>query len=142
MGSITFPKFNKSHVPAIGNDIDILFFIRNEEVDLRYLNHLKEISSFSDEVIANWFDISVKTLRNYRKSESVLKENLKEHLVLLLSLYQHGTIVFGNTKDFDKWLDTKNYFFDNQAPKDFLSTSSGIRFTDDRLTAMEYGDNV
>ncbi|WP_113925540.1 antitoxin Xre/MbcA/ParS toxin-binding domain-containing protein [Cognataquiflexum aquatile] len=142
MGDITFPKFSKSHVPAIGNDIDILFFIKNEEVDLQYLNYLKEITSFSDEVIAHWLDVSVKTLRNYRKSESDLKESLKEHLVLLLSLYQHGTDVFGNAENFDKWLDTKNYFFDNLAPKDFLSTSSGIRFTDDRLTAMEYGDNV
>jgi len=142
MSSITFPKFSKSNVPAIGNDIDILFFIKNEEVDLHYFNHLKEISSFSDEVMADWFDISVKTLRNYRKSESELKENLKEHLVLLLSLYQHGILVFGSSKDFDKWLDSENYFFDNKAPKDFLSTSSGIRFTDDRLTAMEYGDNV
>jgi uncharacterized protein (DUF2384 family) len=142
MGVTTFPKFSKSHVPAIGNDIDILFFIKNEEVDLQFLNYLKEITSFSDEVIADWLDVSVKTLRNYRKSESDLKESLKEHLVLLLSLYQHGTDVFGNAENFDKWLDTKNYFFDNQAPKDFLSTSSGIRFTDDRLTAMEYGDNV
>jgi uncharacterized protein (DUF2384 family) len=142
MGVATFPKFSKSHVPAIGNDIDILFFIKNEEVDLQYLNYLKEITSFSDEVIAIWLDVSVKTLRNYRKSESDLKESLKEHLVLLLSLYQHGTDVFGNAENFDKWLDTKNYFFDNQAPKDYLSTSSGIRFTDDRLAAMEYGDNV
>lgn len=142
MGVTSFPKFSKSHVPAIGNDIDILFFIKNEEVDLQYLNYLKEITSFSDEVIAHWLDVSVKTLRNYRKSESDLKESLKEHLVLLLSLYQHGTDVFGNAENFDKWLDTKNYFFDNLAPKDFLSTSSGIRFTDDRLTAMEYGDNV
>lgn len=142
MGDTTLPKFSKSHVPAIGNDIDILFFIKNEEVDLQYLNYLKEITSFSDEVIAHWLDVSVKTLRNYRKSESDLKESLKEHLVLLLSLYQHGTDVFGNAENFDKWLDTNNYFFDNKTPKDFLSTSSGIRFTDDRLTAMEYGDNV
>jgi uncharacterized protein (DUF2384 family) len=142
MSVTTFPKFSKSHVPSIGSDIDILFFIKNEEVDLQYLNYLKEITSFSDEVIAIWLDVSVKTLRNYRKSESDLKESLKEHLVLLLSLYQHGTDVFGNAENFDKWLDTKNYFFDNQAPKDFLSTSSGIRFTDDRLTAMEYGDNA
>ena len=142
MGQTTFRKYSISHIPAIGNDIDILFFIKNEEVDLQYLNYLKEISSFSDEVIAHWLDVSVKTLRNYRKSESDLKESLKEHLVLLLSLYQHGTDVFGNAENFDKWLDTKNYFFDNQAPKDYLSTSSGIRFTDDRLAAMEYGDNV
>jgi uncharacterized protein (DUF2384 family) len=142
MSVTTFPKFSKSHVPSIGSDIDILFFIKNEEVDLQYLNYLKEITSFSDEVIAIWLDVSVKTLRKYRKSESDLKESLKEHLVLLLSLYQHGTDVFGNAENFDKWLDTKNYFFDNLAPKDFLSTSSGIRFTDDRLTAMEYGDNV
>jgi len=142
MGLSAVPKFSKSHVPAIGNDIDILFFIKNEEVDLQYLHHLKEISSFSDEVIADWLGISVKTLRNYRKAESELKESLKEHLVLLLSLYQHGTVVFGSAGNFDKWLESENYFFDNQSPKGFLSTSSGIRYVDDRLTAMEYGDNV
>jgi uncharacterized protein (DUF2384 family) len=142
MSLTTIPKFSKTHVPAIDNDIDLLFFIKNEEVDLEYLNHLKEISSFSDEVIASWLDISVKTLRNYRKAESELKESLKEHLVLLLSLYQHGTLVFGSAGNFDKWLEAENFFFDNQPPRDFLSTSSGIRFTDNRLTAMEYGDNV
>ena len=98
MGVTSIPKFSKSHVPAIGNDIDILFFIKNEEVDLQYLNYLKEITSFSDEVVAHWLDVSVKTLRNYRKSESDLKESLKEHLVLLLSLYQHGIDVFGNAE--------------------------------------------
>ncbi len=142
MGLSAIQKFSKTHVPAIGNDIDLLFFIKNEKVGVEYLNHLKLISSFSDDVIAGWLDISVKTLRNYRKAESELKVSLKEHLVLLLSLYQHGTLVFGSPGNFDKWLETENFFFDNQSPKDFLSTSSGIRFTNNRLTAMEYGDNV
>jgi putative toxin-antitoxin system antitoxin component (TIGR02293 family) len=142
MSVTTFPKFSKLNVPSIGNDVDILFFIKNEEVDLQYLNHLKEVSSFSDDVIANWLDVNVKTLRNYRKSDSDLKESLKERLVLLLSLYQHGIDVFGNAENFDKWLASENFYFDNKAPKDFLSTSSGIRYTDDRLTGMEYGDNA
>ena len=136
------PKYSKTYVPALSSDIDIHFFVKNEDVDVQYLNHLKAVSSFSDEVIANWLDISVKTLRNYRKVGSEIKESQKEHLVMLLSLYQHGISVFGSAAHFDKWLDTDNYFFDNRAPKDFLDTSSGIRFTDDRLTAMEYGDNV
>lgn len=136
------PRYSKTFLPSLSSDVDILFFIKNEEVDVQFLHHLKTVSSFSDEVIAQWLDINVKTLRNYRKSESEIKESQKEHLVMLLSLYQHGIAVFGTAESFDRWLETDNYFFDNRPPRDFLDTSSGIRFVDDRLTAMEYGDNV
>ena len=29
-----------------------------------------------------------------------------------------------------------------EAPNSFLNTVTGVKFVDDRLTAMEYGDNV
>ena len=34
-----------------------------------------------------------------------------------------------------------NYIFDGDQPIHFLSTISGIRFIDDRITGIEYGDN-
>jgi uncharacterized protein (DUF2384 family) len=84
----------------------------------------------------------VRTFRDYRKPDSKFKANVKEHVLLLLSMIKHGNEVFGSRDGFDCWLDTTNFFFDNKKPKNFLNTVTGIRFVDDRLTAIEYGDNV
>ena len=129
-------------IPSINNYTDVFFYIRNHDVDWSYLNYLKELTTFSDDVISDWLNISVKTLRAYRKPETKFKENLKEQIVLILSLYQHGIAVFENKENFDQWLNTNNVFFDGSAPKKYLDTVMGIKFIDDRLTAIEYGDNV
>lgn len=131
-----------ANIPEVNNDMDVLFYIKKQDINSLYLNYLKEITTFKDDVISEWLNISVKTLRTYRKPETSFKENIKEHIVMILSLYDHGIEVFGNAINFDKWLDSNNFYFDNKSPKDFLSTISGIRFIDDRLTAIEYGDNV
>ncbi len=130
------------NIPDINHYSDIFFYIRNHNVDWKYLNYLKDLTTFSDDVISDWLNISVKTLRTYRKPEAKFKENLKEHIVLILSLYEHGINVFENKENFDQWLNTVNVFFDGNAPKNYLDTVMGIKFIDDRLTAIEYGDNV
>jgi uncharacterized protein (DUF2384 family) len=50
--------------------------------------------------------------------------------------------VFGSAKEFDNWLHGENFYFDGKTPNVFLNTVTGIRFVDDSLTAMEYGDNA
>jgi hypothetical protein len=129
-------------IPGINNYSDIFFYIRNNAIDYKYLGYLKESTTFSDTTISDWLNISVKTLRTYRKPEAVFKENLKEQIVLLLSLYDHGIDVFDTKENFDKWLNSENLFLDNKLPKDYMDTVSGIKFIDDRLTSIEYGDNV
>lgn len=135
-------KGNIADIPEIGNFTKILFYLRNNNINWKYFNYLKEITTLSDEIISTWLNINSKTLRAYRKPESVSKENIKEHLILLISLYEHGIDVFETKENFDKWLLTNNYFLDNKPPKDFLDTVTGIKFIDDQLTAIEYGDNV
>ena len=131
-----------AEVPEIRSFTKILFYLRQNNINWRYFNYLKEITTLNDEIISTWLNINSKTLRAYRKPESISKDNIKEHLVLLISLYKHGTAVFETKENFDKWLVTENYFLDSKAPKNFLETTSGIQFIDDRLTAIEYGDNV
>jgi uncharacterized protein (DUF2384 family) len=131
-----------AEVPEIRNFTKILFYLRQNNINWRYFNYLKEITTLNDEIISTWLNINSKTLRAYRKPESISKDNIKEHLILLISLYKHGTTVFETKENFDKWLLVENYFLDNKAPKSFLDTISGIQFIDDRLTAIEYGDNV
>lgn len=138
----TTRRITIAEVPEISNFTKILFYLRQNNINSNYFNYLKEITTLSDEIISTWLNINSKTLRAYRKPESVSKDNIKEHLVLLISLYKHGTNVFESKENFDKWLVSENYFLDNKAPKKFLDTISGIKFIDDRLTAIEYGDNV
>ncbi len=139
---ISSVKQNISTIPEIGNFTKILFYLRNNDVNWNYFNYFKEITTLSDEITSNWLNINSKTLRAYRKPESTSKDNVKEHLVLLIALYQHGIDVFDGKENFDSWLISENYYFDRKAPMDFLDTITGIKFIDDRLTAIEFGDTV
>jgi uncharacterized protein (DUF2384 family) len=133
---------NIAAIPEVGNFTKVLFYLRQNNINWEYFNYLKEITTLNDERISGWLNINSKTLRAYRKPESTSKDNIKEHLVFLISLYEHGIETFGSNENFDKWLLSENYFLDNKTPEEFLNTITGIQFIDDRLTAIEYGDNV
>ncbi|MGB3775841.1 MAG: antitoxin Xre/MbcA/ParS toxin-binding domain-containing protein [Leeuwenhoekiella sp.] len=129
-------------VPDQVNEAAVLSYLSTETVSIYSLDMLREMAFFNEAVIANWLNINVKTLRNYKNKNTAIKEYVQEKIVLLLSLFKHGKAVFGDFQDFSKWLDTENYFFDNKAPVSFLNTFSGVLFIDDRLAAIEHGDNV
>jgi putative toxin-antitoxin system antitoxin component (TIGR02293 family) len=129
-------------VPKSINDSEILNLLYHNDINWQYLNALKTYTDFKDDTISDWLNISVKTFREYKKPQSSFKENVKEQVLLLLSLIRHGVDVFGSVKEFDLWLNQENFYFDNKAPISYMNTITGIRFIDDRLTALEYGDNV
>jgi uncharacterized protein (DUF2384 family) len=119
-----------------------LGMVNNGKVGARHLQAIKDLTSFNDETISEWLDISVKTYRAYKKPQSVIKARIKEQTVMALSLIKHGIEVFDTIQNFKTWLEKENFFFDKKAPMEFMTTNSGIKFIDDRLTALEYGDNV
>ena len=119
-----------------------LGMIKSDKVGPQHLQAIKDLTLFSDEKISDWLDISVKTFRLYKKPDSTIKARIQEQTVMALSLIKHGLEVFGSTEDFSTWLEKENFFFDKKAPIDFMNTNSGIKFIDDRLTALEFGDNV
>jgi uncharacterized protein (DUF2384 family) len=129
-------------VPGHINDGEILQLLYTTDINWKYVNAIKNITDFNDDIISGWLNISVKTFREYKKPKSTFKENVKEQVLLLLSLIKHGVEVFGSVKEFDNWLNAENFYFDNKSPVTFLNTITGMKFIDDRLTAMEYGDNV
>jgi len=130
------------NIPSRVNTNITLGMIKTGEVGPQHLQALKDLTSFNDEKISDWLDISVKTFRSYKKPDSVIKARIKEHTVMALSLIKHGIEVFGTIENFSKWLEKENFFFDKKAPIEFMDTHSGIKFIDDRLTAIEYGDNA
>ena len=130
------------NIPNRINDIDILLYLQSEKVNWEYVQTLKESTQFNDEVLSNWLNVSVKTFRSYKKPKQEINVNIKEHVLLLLSLIQHGTKVFDSIQKFEEWLKRENFYFNQNAPIEYLKTITGIRFIDDRLTALEYGDNI
>lgn len=129
-------------VPRHINDGEILHLLYTTDINWKHVNAIKTFTDFNDNVLSDWLNVSVKTFREYKKPKSVFKENVKEQVLLLLSLIKHGKEVFGTVKEFDTWLNQENFYFDNKSPMSFINTITGIRYVDDRLTAMEYGDNV
>lgn len=129
-------------IPGQINDSEILHFLYTKDVNWKYVDAIKHLTDFNDDTLSIWLNVSVKTFREYRKPKSTFKENVKEQVLLLLSLIKHGVEVFGSIKEFDKWLNARNFYFDNKSPTSFMNTVTGIKFVNDRLTAMEYGDNV
>ena len=108
----------------------------------RFIQILDELIGLSDEIISKWLNITTRTYRNYKTKDTEIKENTKEHIVSILSLYKHGMKVFSTKDEFENWLTLPNPFLDNKAPMDFMDTISGIQLIDNRLTAMEFGENV
>jgi uncharacterized protein (DUF2384 family) len=129
-------------VPANLRESEMFYLHSVNRVDWQYVNALKTFSEFNDEVIAGWLDISVKTFRQYKKPDSVFKDSIKERVLLLLSVIKHGADVFGSAKKFEEWLNKENFFFDKKCPSLFMNTVGGLKFIDNSLTGMEYGDNV
>ncbi|MEM9834684.1 MAG: MbcA/ParS/Xre antitoxin family protein [Bacteroidota bacterium] len=130
------------NIPQRINDIDILLYLQTREVNWEYVQTLKESTQIKDELLSYWLNMNVKTFRSYKKPDQEINASTKEHVLLLLSLMQHGKSVFGTVAKFQEWLGKDNFFFDNKPPEEYLKTITGIRFVDNRLTAMEYGDNV
>ncbi len=58
-----------------------------------------------------------------------------------VDLFAHGKEVFGSSEDFLIWLQSKNFYFGNKRPIEWILTLKGIKFIDDQLTGMQYGDN-
>lgn len=122
--------------------LSIIYYISNEGQSKQYFNALKSISEEDDKEISDWLGMTEKTYRNYRNEDRAVKSNLMEHLVMLISLFKHGIEVFGTPHQFKKWLSTSNFYFGNKEPEHYIDTVSGIKFIDDRLTGIEFGDNA
>lgn len=129
-------------IPARINPAQTLKIIHNSQIDARHIVAIKELSSLSDADISYCLNFNVKTFRKYRDEKTPMSPNLKEHTVMLLALMKHGLELFGTGEKFSTWLKTENFFFDKRPPLEYLDKISGILFVDDRLTAMEFGDNV
>ena len=129
-------------IPPVVVEPDVLYAVRQNKITSIDIDSLKKLSGLKDELLSASLNLNIKTFRSYKLKPIAIKPYLQEHVFMLLALFKHGIAFFGSSDKFGDWLQKENYYFDNDLPINFLNTISGIRYTDDRLTAMEYGDNV
>ena len=108
----------------------------------KYTTMLKQISKADDNEIAGWLNITAKTLRGYKVAKKTVRPLHTEQVISLISLFKHGIEIFGTAENFKLWLNKVNFYFGKKAPSTFMSTIGGIKFIDDSLTGMEFGDNA
>ena len=101
---------NLEDIPEQISDTEVLTYLQTKDIDWNYLNNIKKITDFNDEVISNWLNVSVKTYRSYRLPNNKFKDNVKEQIILLLSVVRHGINVFGTANEFNQWLNSRNHF--------------------------------
>jgi len=135
-----YPEYDK--IPPQLSDVEVLYMVKNNEITGNHLEALKNATTFSDDEISKWLNINVKTFRAYKKTSTGIKPDIQEHTIKLLSLIRHGTDVFGSVASFSEWLNTRHLFLESKKPAEFLNTISGIKFIDNRLYGIEYGDNI
>lgn len=120
----------------------VVNYLDKDQFTSGHVRVLRDKAKTSDKVLSSILNIAPKTFVSYTKDISKTKLDTKEHILMLISLVKHGSEVFGSEENFSHWLESKNVFLDNRKPLDFLSTISGIKMIDDRIMAIEYGDNV
>lgn len=133
---------NADSLPPVVSEPDILYAVRSQNIDSSHITMLKDLSGLKDDLLSSTLNMNTKTFRSYKLAPSSIKPYVQEHVLALLSVFKHGIAVFGTKEKFNQWLGKINYYFDNDAPLNFLNTISGILHVDYRLSAIEHGDNV
>ncbi|RFC55063.1 antitoxin Xre/MbcA/ParS toxin-binding domain-containing protein [Brumimicrobium aurantiacum] len=135
-------QYKIEDTPSTVSDVEMIYYMNTVNIATKEFQFLKKLAQKTDKIISDWFNISEKTYQNYKSLKTDITLPFKEKFLLIVALYKKGEIVFGSKEAFNSWLDTPNFHFNNEAPVDFFKTISGIRYIEDRLTGIEYGDNA
>lgn len=139
---IDYTPIKPENIPSKITNEQVLNMIIRNIINNVFIKYLKDYSNFNDDLLSNTLGVNVKTFRSIKNEKTLIKKNIQVQTVYLISLIKHGKEVFGNIEEFKKWLNTEIFHFDGKKPIEFLDNVPGINFIDDRLTALEYGDNV
>ena len=82
--------------------------------------------------------ISERTLQRYTPA-TLVNAAYADKAIELARLYERGTAVLGNEKEFSTWMRTPNHALNNEVPLNLLDTSIGFNLILQVLGRIEYG---
>src|SRR5512141_2868490 len=94
---------------------------------------LIDLTHLNKQFIAGMLNLSTKTLDRYRQGGKQLNAASGELMLKLLSLFKKGEKIFGNSTEFQKWIDQPAFGLGFKIPKELMQTSAGIDLIMDEL---------
>ncbi len=137
------PKFMNEALKTYQDYIEDDFAIAThaiEGVDANLFYDMVDITGLKKDTLAEYLDISTKTLDRYKQSHKKLNSFRSEILLKLVTLYKKGIEIFGDINAFRSWLNEPAYGLDNAIPARLMVTSTGIDVIIDELVRIEFGD--
>lgn len=123
------------------DDRDILLLIKKTREGMKYSTFTglqKEIPLKP----ADWsriLHLSERTLQRYKKEKTDFAPIYSEKILEIKLLFNKGSDVFGNIKNFNQWLNSKNLALGGIKPISLLDNTFGITLLKDQLTRIEHG---
>ena len=96
-------------------------------------------SPFSMDDWSVFLHLSERTIQRYKKEEKTFDPIHSEKILEITLFYNRGIEVFGNSEQFDTWLDAKNIALGGIKPKELLDSTFGIGLLKNELTRIEHG---
>jgi len=109
----------KDHSAQVLNDFQVSYGVTN--------NDMAELMSVSE-----------KTYYNIKQKDKLSPAHA-DRLLTIQKIYIEGAQVFMTEESFNNWLDTPQYAFDNEKPKEMLSTISGMFEVMNQLGRIKHG---
>ena len=119
----TFIKSRFQHL-SIHTAYDIVFSARRG-VSPKVFYDLAQVTKMSEKTLASLLNLSARTISNYKEQRKKLEPVYSEHLLKLITLFQHGEELFGTIDQFNQWLQ-KPFWNSRELPFDWLITPGGI----------------
>ena len=131
-------KKNITYADFFTNKMLMIFVIR-KGVPYSLFNLIQNCTPFTDEIWADFLDISTKSLQRYKQTSKSFKSIQSEKIIELAEVTNVGIDVFGDMEKFKLWLDTPNFSLGNFKPIELLKDSYGKELVMSELTRINYG---
>lgn len=100
---------------------------------------IKVCMQWSDESLATFIRLSVKTLQRNRATGKRLGVDAAEKIIELAELFAMGKATFGDAARFLSWLKLPNLALGDVAPETFLFDAMGRRRIKEEIVRIEFG---
>lgn len=122
----------------IHNPLDFIK-IATDGVNSVVVKNFRDYFNLSQNLTANILNISTPTLYRWHRSNKYLERNISVLLFEITDLFLYGTEVFGNDKNFFKWLRLPNTAIGGMEPIELIEIPGGVSKVRDILGRIEHG---
>ena len=129
---ITYATLDDSNAYTLINAV-------KQGINFSFFERLAKNIPFTLREWSSFLHLSERSLQRYKKDKGTFNSTSSEKIIEIIMLNKYGKDVFGDQKNFNIWLLTKNVALGGIKPKELLDSSFGIQILKDELTCIEHG---